>query len=1444
LKIKYQYTVFLILISTLIARAQKPVANFKSDISTGCTPIVVNFQDLSTGNPTSWSWDFGNGATSTRKDPSTTYLAPGVYTVTLTVAKLTDSSTKQAIVTVTDPPQVDFKTNSNSGCTPAKIQFTDQSTAAANTSNVAWMWDFGDGTQSTEQSPLHIYKFPDKFTVTLRVTNNKGCSKTITKPNIINVITGVVPDFSSAVPAVCSTPVAIDFTNRSTGPGTLSYSWRFGDGGSSTATSPKHTYLNKGTYTVSLSVTSNQGCSDTIQKEVVIGGFKTDFVVPVICPGKDVKFIDSSAPAPVSSLWVFPDGSSSTQKSPTFTFPTSGSFPVKLVNNYGSCTDSIVKQVSVTARPTVNFVTSDSVKCGPSLTSNFTNQSNGVSYFWNFGDNFTSTVANPTHTYTATGVYDVSLVATNTQGCVDSIKKQSYIRIQKPVISFPTLPQRGCIPYLANFDASVSLVDKIVSYKWEFGDGSTSDLARPSYSYTKRGTYDIKLTITTSTGCTETLTLAGGIKVGPRPTVDFTVDQKDVCANTVLRFKDLSAPIDSVNEWKWEFGDGGISSDQNPTYQFKDTGFLDVKLTVFNNGCPSAPLTRKNFVHIKPPIARFEYRPDCNARQNYTFTDRSIGATSWEWDFGDGSAKVFSQNPGTHTFPPGFRSYTVSLKVTNGSCDFTVQRVIKIIDKTPNFSATSLEGCKPFSTSLIPSSPDAGSIKQYVWDYGNGTGATVQNGSPIYNALGNYDVSLTTIDTFNCPDFVSKAKYIKVNGPSADFSSLSNKGCRKLTTTFDDKSVTDGIHPIVNWKWNFGDTVIQTFTKPPFQHIYDTVGNLDVVLQVTDSYGCVDSIRKKDFIKLSNLKAAWDVERQTCPGSPVNFKNNTPGVYTSIWDLGDGNTSTATSFSHNYTDTGTYSVKLRVRDTLGCEDSLSRLNYVQVYRPKADFDVNNLVSYCLPFEAKFTNKSTYYNDRLWDLGIATSRQENPSIYYTAKGTYTITLTVTSPGGCQDVTSKQLVTYNQNDAALLYSPTTGCLPLNTSFSAFSPMKAKFIWDFGDGNVIDTTINALDHKYTDPGNFIPKIIFIAADDPNCKIPLVGTTPINVYGSKPKFGINKSVFCDIGDLLITDSTTSNDRIVSYNWDYGDGVSSSDPNATVHTYLNPGNYSVLLTVKTTNNCIDSIRSKPIKVVQSPLIHISSDSIICAKERVQHVGVFDRPDTSAVRWQWKLPNGNSSSLQNPVLQQYGVAGRFTISTTATNSSGCSDSDSLQILINPLPTVVMPSVLTMQAGFPITIPAVYTSNVTDYSWQPDNNTLSCVNCPQPVTTNTKFNTNYSVAFVDSNGCKNTGNVQVIVICKNANVFAPNTFSPNGDGSNDIFYIRGKGLERVKTLRVFNRWGELVFEKKDFPLNDAASGWNGVFKGNKPHPDVYIYQVEVFCDNGEVIRLDGNVALIQ
>ena len=560
--------------------------------------------------------------------------------------------------------------------------------------------------------------------------------------------------------------------------------------------------------------------------------------------------------------------------------------------------------------------------------------------------------------------------------------------------------------------------------------------------------------------------------------------------------------------------------------------------------------------------------------------------------------------------------------------------------------------------------------------------------------------------------------------------------------------------------------------------------------------------------------------------------------FTSLWDFGDGNTTTAQHTSHRYTDTGYYTVKLVVRDIIGCEDSLIKANAVRVSLPVASFTANNFDTYCLPFQAKFTNSSSYTKGYNWNLSIATSTQENPAIYYTDPGVYHITLEVTSPGGCTDTAIDTLIVHDASSAQINYEPLIGCRPFPVNFEAFTEMNARFIWDFGDGNVIDTNVNKFTHLYDNFGGFIPKIIL--QEPEGCLITLTGNETIQINGAKAKFDVTTLLFCDNGYVNILDSTTSRDRIIRYTWDFGDGTVSNNP-VPVHNYTSPGNYPVSLLVETETGCRDSLTYKtPVKVVNSPLIAITGDSVICVNERLNVNGIFLRQDTSAVSWLWQFGNGNNSGSQNPDPQQY-TPGDYTINTVATNSSGCKDTVQWDARINPLPVINATSPITKIVGIPIQLSVTYSNNIQSYTWLPVNG-LSCTDCPEP-TTDIKFSTDYVVSVVDSNNCLNAEQVRVIVLCKGAEIFIPNTFSPNGDGRNDFFYPRGRGIERIRTLRIFNRWGEVVFENREFPINDPLAGWDGKFKNGAPQAGVYVYQAELICENGEILTYKGNIALI-
>nr|MBP6687815.1 PKD domain-containing protein [Lacibacter sp.] len=257
----------LLLFPVLFSFAQAPVANFTSTSPTGCTPFIVNFTDQSTGTPTSWQWDLGNGSTSNAQNPSTFYTSAGTYTVRLTVTNGSGSNTitRTNYITVNSPPAPDFTSNLTSGCFPLRVQFTDVSLPGFGTIT-NWKWSFGTGDTSILPNPQYTYNSAGSFFVILTVTNSAGCSRTIVKSGYINVTNGVVADFNVSNPLNCKPPEAIAFTNTTAGPATLSYQWDFGDGNISTAINPSNNYTSAGPFTVRLIASSTQGCVDTIIK--------------------------------------------------------------------------------------------------------------------------------------------------------------------------------------------------------------------------------------------------------------------------------------------------------------------------------------------------------------------------------------------------------------------------------------------------------------------------------------------------------------------------------------------------------------------------------------------------------------------------------------------------------------------------------------------------------------------------------------------------------------------------------------------------------------------------------------------------------------------------------------------------------------------------------------------------------------------------------------------------------------------------------------------------------------------------------------------------------------------------------------------------------------------------------------------------------------------------
>ncbi len=1587
---------FGLLSQAFISRAQL-TANFSATPISGCAPLLVNFTDLSTGNPTSWKWDLGNGTISFLKNPAVTYFAPGQYNVNLVVTNASGSNEiiKNQFITVYAVPVVNFGGTPLSGCFPLPVHFTDQSTAGNGTID-KWEWDFGDGNLSSVQGPGHTYLGAGNFNVSLRVTNSFGCVTTVTKTQYIKIGSGTKAGFTFSVPNTCSVPSTVNFTNTSTGSMPMTYQWDFGDGTVSTVISPSHTYTTAGNYTVRLVVINSTGCTDTLTKikAITVGGAKADFTTPsVICQNTPFTINNTSSSIPANVTWSFGDGTSSTVINPTKTYSTTGKFIIKMVAGFGACSDSVSKSITVLSKPVISFTVDKTGSCRPPLTVNFTSTvSGGNLYSWDFGDGTNSNQQNPSHTYNLYGVYDIKLVATNASGCKDSLIKPAYIKVQTPKVTIPGLPAKDCAPFTFTFNANVNAVDPVTNYLWNFGDGTTSTLANPTHTFTT-GIYTISVIVTTAGGCSDTATVVNGIYAGNKLKLNFSATPRDICAHLPVVFSDLTTG-GIADKWLWLFGDGTSSTQQNPSHPYQDTGYFTVTLIVWNNGCPDT-LKFVDYIHISPPIAIFEITGDCSAPKQRTFIDHSIGADTWQWDFGDGTTSTL-QNPPLHTYVDT-GTYKVSLTVTNfkTGCSYTqTQNVIIAIEKA-DFTASDTAICVGSAVDFRTKKMNAANINAYHWKFGDGTEAFDSTAiNHVYSKAGKYTVTLVIQTKLGCIDSLVKDFYIRVGNPVAAFKSSTPGMCLNSAVTFIDISITNGF-PIQKWIWNFGDSITQTFTAPPFQHTYAAHGTYSVTLTVIDSKGCSDSVVQANTIMISKPVADFtSADTMSCHLQSITFTNLSTGPNLSYtWNFGDGTTSTAANPVHQYTKQGVYNISLTITDEYGCTDKIVKNNFVTVADPKADFSLSDSISTCPPLVITFTNLSKNFINRSWDFGDGTSSSlDNPTHFYTTPGTYNIVLTATGYNGCIDKKTKQIIVRGPK-GSFTYTNIIGCNPLTTNFVGTSHDDISFIWDFNDGATSSTSDSIVSHAYTNPGFYLPKMILV--DKGGCQVPIIGTDTIKVYGIKTAFSSTTTTLCDSGYVSFKDQSLSNDIIKNYLWSFGDGSTSAQQNP-VHSYKSTGIYNTNLKVTTLQGCTDTAQAPtPIKIVASPDIDIASTNGVCIPATIIFKGQILTPDSSSLKWNWNFGNGKTATQQNPAAQIYLSAGLYTVKAIATNSSGCKDSATKIIQAYPLPAVKANIDSTICFGQSINLKA---TGASSYTWFPSAG-LSCGNCANPVakpdsnmqyivqgtsangcigwdtvllsvrlpfkmkvsrgdtlcvgrsaqifasgassyvwspstglnnatianpvatpasTTNYMVvgkddkgcfkdsafvplkvypiptvdagsdktinvgmtldldpmlspdvtrtvwtptsgifrnrypgitvkppqTTEYTVEVSNDGGCKARDKVTVYVLCNNANVFIPNTFSPNGDGANDIFYPRGTGIFSIKTFRIFNRWGEVVFEKTNFNANDASAGWNGTYKGAKLNPDVFVYTIDILCENNTILSYKGNVALIQ
>jgi PKD repeat protein len=667
-----------------------PTADFTMDVVNGCSPLLVNFTNISSANAVSAYWDFGDGDTSTALNPTHIFTNTGsidsTYTVTLiayTGFGCSDTITQDVVVFPI--PNASFNSDATLDCGPIIVNFTNGSSNGA----VDYHWDFGDGDTSILVNPTDTFEnktlFIEVYTVELIATSANGCKDTARQ----NITVYPEPQFGfGASPDSGCSPLTVTFPSVI---GAVVYNWDFGDGIFGTGPTPMHTYFNHTnkdtTFDVRLIAQSPFGCVDTNYGEVKVFPSPTaQFTVDKDrgCPDLNVTFTNSSVGG-VLYHWDFGDTTTfdTTDLVVDHWFKNTGTtnqqYNAKLVvESANGCLDSLIKDITVYA-PVEAAYTGDTAGCNP-FEAQFNNASSPSAnrFEWKFGDGGGSTNANPIHAYINLGntpvIYDVTFIATSTLNCSDTATGQVTV-YPAPLAGFVVTPDEQTYPDTTFEIENTTGGGAVWDYFWDFGDGTTSTDYGPLFTqhYAERpqdrdyvaGSFDIKLVAGNSI-CADSIVKTVVIKP-PLPIPDFAPDSG--CAPLAVQFVNNSK---YGIQYMWNFDDGFTSTEKNPKHLFLSHGSYSVELTVFGE---SGQVSEQRQVDVyESPQAAFFVQPTrvfIPGNPVVAFNS-SVGENlKFTWDFGDGSTST-AKDPQHFYREEG--EYTITLVADNGLCADTLER--------------------------------------------------------------------------------------------------------------------------------------------------------------------------------------------------------------------------------------------------------------------------------------------------------------------------------------------------------------------------------------------------------------------------------------------------------------------------------------------------------------------------------------------------------------------------------------------------------------------------------------------------------------------------------------------------------------------------------------------------------------------------------------------------
>ncbi len=1374
-----------------------------SDTSGICAPHMFTFYNPYLPSTTT-SWDFGDGTTGTGDTVSHTYNLPGTYLVKFDVTLPNGCiGSGFKLVTVTQPVG-SFSFNGTFYCDSQVVQFD----ALTNNAD-SLFWDFGDGTilHTTLKTVYHSYNSPGVYIPSLQLQSLNGCVSYVPATDTVKVEMLKAGFTHNLIKTCGNTTLNVTDTSYSHfGIGTRR--WDFGDGTIiNGGTSHSHSYAASGNYTVSLIITGISGCADTVSVPVsvtvnaipsaVINGPDT------LCQGANVTMTSTvTSGDPINYYhWTISNGLSGSSSSIITTFNLPGTYTYQLiVGTVNGCYDTTTHQLVINPRPDVAAVP-DQVLCSGTNTAavNFSGSVSGTLFNW------TNTNAN------------IGLPATGTGNIASFTAINNNVTTSVATISINPVAN-GCPGNTVRFLITVKPVPSV---------------AQPANQ------------ALCSNSSTAPVIFTSGVN------------------GTVFNWTNNNTAIGLAAS-----GTGDIASFTATTNGPNVTSGV-ITVTPDANGCAGTPKSFNIVVNPTPDVAQPADQTLCNNSNTSAINfSGAVNGTVYSWTnnntniglaaSGTGNIPAFTVNSNSNTAQTAVITVTPSVNGCTGiPKSFTIT-----VKPVPSFTQPAGQTlCSNNNTSPV--------------QFTSGVSGTVFNWTNTNPAIG-----LAASGTGNIPSFIATT-----NGPNVTTGVITvtagANGCMGTPRSFNivvnptpdvaqpadqtlcnnsntsaiifSGAVNGTVYSWTNNNTNIGLAASGTGNIPSFTVNTNSNTTQTALITVTPSVNGCTGTPKTFTIIVNPVPDVLQPANQTLcnnsmtsainfggavSGTTYNWTNSNPSI--GLAASGSGNISSFNAVTNGpVTTTATISVSPFANGCSGTPKSftIAVKPTPDVQQPADQTLCSNINTAPVIFSGAVANTTYNWVNSNTNIGLAGSGSGNIASFSTAAAnaivvqSSVITVTPTA-NGCPGLPKSFNITVNPTPTAALVSNQSLCNDAYTNAIVFAGPVAGTAYNWTNTN---TTVGLAANGTGDIASFKAINKTAAAITATIKIDpvtnacqgqqqtftiTVNPTPIVKATQSANVCLGKNV-----QLTVTGAA-------QYNWSPATNLSCSNCANPVATPTDTVKYIVNGMSAAGCAAADSV---VLTVIKPFAMTVSPGDTLCTGERINMHAY------NASRYVWSPISGlNRFDIADPIVS---------INTTTTykvvgydNHQCFTDTGYVTIVVGPKPYVNIGPDRNLATGTPLQLNAVTSGGpIISWMWTPANE-LSCNNCPSPSTT-VRDNSFYTVTVTNTFGCVAMDTLRINSFCKSSQVYIPNAFTPDGDGLNDILMVRGKGIT-VKSFRIFNRWGELVFEKENFSPNDIKYGWDGKVRGIPATPDVYVYTAEVFCDNNIPYTYKGNVTLLK